>query len=398
MNRKLLRIDMKNLPIYIALIPFLYPRGFAEYFSGYSMFFTIWMYVALLWSALYFVYSLTRHFQKYNNTIFFMFLYFIVMITITVIKMQGIGNGLQKMFVAPALCIVCYIFIGNNAKRFINCLSNVLIVLFTLNITLFNPLLWTSYFGAMELHIVFLGHVQVVSQIGLLGVIASYILKRLDIKMRLKSNILFGLAIINMICSMTAASLLSLGILFVGIVYIYLSKNKTILLLDSRKYFWIYVVSNILMFILFVFQGRHISILGVTMNGRTLIWESAIKKWQEQKLFGYGVHGVLLQTFWSSWVGEGLGMNYAHNQIMQGLLDGGIILVIAFSLMIIAYIKRIKRVQDIKFRAMLNLWLIIMFFIMSFESSMEYFYFYIGLSIFLYAPEIEKGFRHKGDV
>lgn len=47
MNIKL-RVNRKRLMDWLILIPFLYPKGFAEYSSSYKMFFALWLYMAII--------------------------------------------------------------------------------------------------------------------------------------------------------------------------------------------------------------------------------------------------------------------------------------------------------------------------------------------------------------
>lgn len=44
---------IKNIMIYFILIPFLFPKGFAEYYSSYRNFYLIWLAGSLILMLLY---------------------------------------------------------------------------------------------------------------------------------------------------------------------------------------------------------------------------------------------------------------------------------------------------------------------------------------------------------
>ena len=84
-------------------------------------------------------------------------------------------------------------------------------------------------------------------------------------------------------------------------------------------------------------------------------------------IFGYGIDGILLHTFWTEWSGGGF--NYAHNQILQNLLDGGVMLTISFWIMIFAFIKPAKKIPEVKYRVFVNSSIIALLFVMIFDST-----------------------------
>ena len=52
-----LTIKKYDILLYLILIPFLYPRGFQEYIGTYKMFFTGWLYLAIILIVVVFVLS-----------------------------------------------------------------------------------------------------------------------------------------------------------------------------------------------------------------------------------------------------------------------------------------------------------------------------------------------------
>lgn len=127
----------------------------------------------------------------------------------------------------------------------------------------------------------------------------------------------------------------------------------------------------------------------ISLNGRNYVWKEGMRLFSERKLFGYGVHGVLIKVFWSRWTGDGEGMNYAHNQMVQVLLDGGIVLFICFLAMLRYYIYPLKYVEKSD-AAFAKVCLIAVFVVMVVESTFEYYYIIFFLSLVAYLPEILK--------
>ena len=100
----------------------------------------------------------------------------------------------------------------------------------------------------------------------------------------------------------------------------------------------------------------------------------AIESFFKSPIYGYGANGVLIKVFWSYWVGDGQGMNYMHNQILQILNDGGIILFAAFIYMLYIAMSTIDKLKGKKIRYQISTFIAIILIVMTFESIMEYFY------------------------
>ena len=125
---------------------------------------------------------------------------------------------------------------------------------------------------------------------------------------------------------------------------------------------------------------------GLTFSGRKFVWSNAILHIFEKPLLGFGIDGVLLTTFWTKWSGQGF--NYAHNQILQNLIDGGVILCISFWLMMFIYASYIDRLEVKKYRVLSNSILSVLLFVMIFDSTTVYCYMFIFLSILVKLPQV----------
>ena len=104
-------------------------------------------------------------------------------------------------------------------------------------------------------------------------------------------------------------------------------------------------------------------------------------------LSGYGAYGVLIKTFWHDWENSN-GMNYAHNEVLQLLLDGGIILLVAYIAMCIVLLRNRQQGVTKNVAYWFNAFLIAFLAVGICESLTEYNYFYIFLIINLFLPSI----------
>ena len=388
-----LRYNSYDAFLYLILIPFLYPRGFAEYVPLFKTFFDLWLLAAMALIVLLFVFQIVRQKITPRPCLFYVFLYYALFIVITLTVLGSVNEGVQKLFVAPVLCLFSLICLECHKKSFLRCVSNILIVNFLLNLTIFHPIFFPAYFSE-SVHILFLGHVQVVAPLGILGIYISYLLYRLDSENRGKAILLLLLSLGNMLFSQTSASMITIVILTLGFLLAYVFKLRGFLCLHPYVYVFIYLGLNLLMIYYvqnFIEADVNTTTDATTLNGRVFIWNEAMTLIEKKPITGYGAYGVLLQMFWHA---TGDGMNYAHNELLQKMMDGGVVLLVAFLLLLFAYVKPIQRLrQDRRFMAMTSLCLIAMLFIMIFESLTEYYYIFIFLSLLAHSPEFVELFQ-----
>lgn len=385
MRENFLRIKVSQYEflLYLILVPFLCPKGFMEFSQKYRLFFTIWLYCAMVLILTMFLSKVFCQKMRYKHCILIMILYYLTFILITFLVQGSITEGTQKMFAAPALCLLCAMCLKNKPAIFIKCVGDILIVNFFLNISVFSPLFWNEYFDVGK-HIIFLGHVQVASQFGILGVFISYLLK-LD-EQKKKASCLLTLSIITMLASGTAASFIAVGLLLFFYVFRkeLITANNTFF--KTGMIITVFVGLNLMCaFLLEVVKyGTLNSIFTAVTNGRTFIWREGLNLMNGHWLWGYGAYGVQIKVFWSP-----EGMNYAHNEMLQRLLDGGIILTVLFILLLYAYTKNIRKAHNKQMIYWASAMLLIILVIMLFESVTEYYYYFILLSLMAYLPEIE---------
>lgn len=382
-------VNVKNWFLYIILIPFLYPRGFDEYIPAYKNFFTLWLLVAIICIFILFLFELSKGIISEKPYFYWCMLYFFVMFIITFTIKQSFTGGLKKVFAIPSLCILCVIYFKKNPKMLIKSINNLLILIFLLNTTIFNPLLWKEYFEPITNHMTFLGHVQVGAQIGLIGILFAYLEYYFYPGNKKRIFLQVMLSAISMAISFTSAAYIALIIL---LVFYFLRKSKfqRIFMFKGQVYALVYFFINILLFIFIFNYGTSLTLLGFSLNGRGFIWREALNSFSNSPVYGYGVNGILIKVFWSYWTGDGQGMNYMHNQILQVLNDGGIILFIFFTLMIFSGLKNFNKLQISGLKFWSVVCMVIMLFIMTFESTMEYSYVFFMFAAFAYLPDIAK--------
>lgn len=117
-----------------------------------------------------------------------------------------------------------------------------------------------------------------------------------------------------------------------------------------------------------------LNIGNLSLNGRGFIWEKAIESFLKSPIWGYGVHGTLIQVFWSKWNDDGSGMNYMHNQLLQVANDGGLILLVLYVLMIYTVMDSIDKIPNKRIQKRCGGFMLAVLVVMSFESGLEYVY------------------------
>lgn len=143
-----IKIRTSNIVWYLALLPFLFPTGFAEYCIAYKKFRVTILGIATLIIILREIYLLARKKGRLpiSEPFFFVVLYHLVLLIITLFEQGTVTQGLQKIFITPALCILLDEGCRTDFKNIINVLCNILIGIFALNLFVFNQWFFPRYF------------------------------------------------------------------------------------------------------------------------------------------------------------------------------------------------------------------------------------------------------------
>jgi O-antigen ligase len=204
------------------------------------------------------------------------------------------------------------------------------------------------YFWATRNHII---------SLALATVALGYILKSLGLEKRKKYNFFLIYTIIEVLIlrSSTAIIAMTCFMAFVVINRVYSYKNRPInlkLTISSG------IVLQILL-VVFRIQERFSAVISVlfgkdtTLSGRTGLWEQALLTipshlfWGQGNSSAAGLNGWLTMSFWNP-ITSTLDDTYyvAHNQFLEILLNGGLVMLLFFLLAIFFAIRNVRKITD----------------------------------------------------
>lgn len=353
---------------YLVLIPLLAPKGLDFLIPGYKSFMTFWSMLALAMVLLDSVFRLHGR-RRISSPYFGLFAYFIVAFVVSVFSVKGIVNGLQELFFYPVAFL--YLIELDQAEFREYCVASAYILCALFLAELLVP---ASLFAG-NYHMTFLGHVQVFSQYGLLAFTLACFIYLKKWASRFVAILLATLGLISMFAVDADSAHLCIAVFVIALLVKMISPS------DWRIDFRIIVALSIVVsgFIVWVTIARRSPLIGTsldwTFNGRLFVWESASNLIKDSFLFGYGVENSVITTFWSS------GMSYAHNQVMQSLVDGGVVLLIAMVWMLCSVARCVNHISDNKVRSVAVSVLCSLLFVLIFDSFTPYSYVYILLAL-----------------
>lgn len=155
--------------------------------------------------------------------------------------------------------------------------------------------------------------------------------------------VLVALTLFAMYYEWVGTGIIALVIYFgLLVVYKYFCRIRNLFTVDILITFS--VILNILIVfarIQNLFKFIIVDILGksLTISGRTYIWDAAIKMIQKKLLLGWGVETYSVEVFFGDY-------SYLHNQILQFLMEGGLIGVCLFALCTILCCWKLRRFRN----------------------------------------------------
>ncbi len=200
-----------------------------------------------------------------------------------------------------------------------------------------------------------------------------------------KNDICIFLAIVTSFLSGSSTSLICSLLIIIMYIISSISNNK--LIKNGKFLFVIYVV---LMYFLLMdnsfFNNLFSLITGKTgFTGRTNIWIKAIDLIKASPIFGYGVIDEGYIKIWG-------GTLAAHNTILEILLQSGIIGLLLWISIILAFRKDISKISNNKIKSIFIISLFVNLISLSMESFIHSVYFFamIALGAAMYQNEKEK--------
>lgn len=374
-SSKYLNITTKSeLYIYAVIFAILCPRGPIELSSAYKYVFTLftWGIVALIWLRFFMRFPVNKH--TVNKEYLPAVLYFVFAIIISLAVKRSVSGGLQQLFAYPTFFLFICEEMRRNSKTVIKAFAGILTVLLAMNFPL-TPII----FRRVLYHITFLGHVQMISQFGVLAIFIAVIGFMSDVLSRRKACLLAALTFLNMMTTDASSAVLS-AVIIVAVLIVYIFKLYNLFCFKSQIYVGIMVAFSFFIIVAACKSWLVGMVPDYTFSGRSYIWREVFQRFSESPIYGYGIEGILIKPFW---VGPNGGFNYAHNQIMQNILDGGVILFTLFWAMILSLAQSINKMKNKILVIVSNAALICTLFMMVFDSVSLYCYSYVLFAIIM---------------
>lgn len=370
-KKKIERLTITQASIYLILFPYLYPRGFAELYDSYKAFFTAWLYLAMVLALAYLFVRASRTQLSLTIQRIAASSFFVSNIIVTAIVQGGFSEGLQTLFAWPVLCLWLTIAFSNNHTFILNAIHNIQILDLIMQLIIYMLGTFSS-----TIHLTYLGHVQLIGQVCLFSLLVGFLSLITRSVGKLKSIMLIVLSLI--VCFIADAD--SAKLVLVLTIVAFMLKGAGLSSFFRRHLVFLLIGLFALSVVVIGLSTNRSDFLGVdwSLSGRNFIWDEALGLIRDSPLLGYGVMGVEMTLFW------GGVMNYAHNQLLQCMLDGGLIVTVLFIVMMISYAKLASNISHPDIRYCFGCALIILMLLMIFDSVSWYPFVYMILSLISY--------------
>lgn len=322
MNTKIPKIRVE---LFFLLFPYLSPLGLNS-IKGFKIIILSWMMISMVITILLWIQK-----PRFNLFTGVGIAYFLYIIIITIIETGGIGDGLRKMFGAPCLFLLIDYWMRVNKNELLKTMLHISFIEELLNLLLWNVKVFSGDQYLLGIRTYF-------PLFGVFGIYVALLCMEFGISGTKRIGMLtIAMAILSNFITWSSTGVVAIVIIMGMLFFVKHEKLERIVdICDCKKLIPIGVALNVgVVFfnVQYYFSFIISNVLGesLMLNGRSIIWDSAIKLIKEKLIFGYGVYGVYipLPDWW------GTSYNYAHNQILQFLLDGGLIATILFGLLIV---------------------------------------------------------------
>lgn len=373
------KLSFVDLVEWFILFAFLLPRGYIEYSQTYKLFSQLCTWAAVGLALAVVIMYADRVFRRVSSSALAVALYFVLAAVITLFSREVDGGGLQQLFAYPVLCLYVVFAMRTRPAHFLLTVDLLCLLLFGANL-----LVGRSFFAGI-LHMSLLGHVQMYAQLGIVSLYAAACYWMLYRRHRLLLLFQTVLTLYTLLTADADSAVLTAALLFLFGLF-YLLRLYDFLLLPSAFYLFCGLLLSATVIYVTAVAPSIGARLGLSdLNGRRFIWEEALRLFRARPLFGYGIDGVKIRVFWSVYTDPN-GFNYAHAQLMQNLLDGGIVLTVAFWGMLCAFCRRMDRVQAKCYRAATNAMLTALMIVSAFDAFTIYCYGFLFFAMVMGMP------------
>ncbi|MDQ1143766.1 O-antigen ligase [Bacillus sp. SORGH_AS 510] len=332
-----IKIYRSRALLFFLLFPYIYPIGL-DAIPVFKILFIIWGLVSMV--CVVYLYFFRGFVVRLYPALIIVFHFFLLIITLYI--NGDIPAGLKKLFLFPCAVLLCDLWCRKNPKLL---LKTMLDVFFFEQI--FNLLFWNVKIFENDQFL--LGIRTDFPIVGFLTIYVALLCRYLKIGgTKYKAYIAIVASILSIFLAWVSTGIVALLLLFALLVMIrfrwferllnFCDNTKLIPLGIFLNYGFVFSsTSNI-------FSGFITSFLGEStdLNGRGIIWKLTLRAVAESPWLGYGVYGIYIEMpeWW------GVSYNYVHTQSLQLLIDGGIVALVCFLLILIVIGKEINRGQD----------------------------------------------------
>ena len=378
---------IQTLVNYFIVFTVFFPRGLFVFNQSYTIFTILtWTSVILIIFIL-FKDRKTIHNQIKKHSLAKQLLiassFFVYTLINTILNKGNLSNGLQELIAYPIFFSYFLYSAKKDSKLLINNIINIVTFLLVLN------LITMELFTSNHVHMLLTGHVQTISQICIIGILSIvYAMKKYN-----KSKLFSALSIITIFTNLFIADASSAQITAIALLFfLLLSRTKlyTLINLSPRLLIILCLLSNLFIPMLSIYNNtnNHNEIELLDFSGRSFVWKDTTNKILDNPITGYGVNGIEIDVFWNTWQKDIGSLFYTHNQLLQCLLDGGIISTILFYAMMYICIRSFTLLsRTSRYRYLFSSTFICYAMIMSVESPIIYPYIFIFLALLYTLPK-----------
>lgn len=374
-SKGVLRIFHSEFFFLFLLFPFIRPQGIDLGFLK-----NLWLFISMLIVTVLAVKNFPLWYRE--KCIKYYSLYFVSMLLITVFLTGNIVVGIEKIYAAPVLCVFLTLWLKKNPDLTIKSIVDIFAIYQIISI-----LTWNLSFLEKS-NFTFMGVRTLNGIIGVLCIFLGLLYWQLSCskKEKWKCILLISGSLVEIFGRWISTGIAAIFIfLMVFLFYDRKMVSRSKLIGNPAIMVFIGFFINYLICIVQIqeyFVTIITQVLGetISLNGRVFIWENALEKIYKSPIWGYGVYGVYVQM--SQYWGDGnTAFNYVHNQLLQVLLDGGIVLLVSFVILHLYMARSISKIKNVRIRSICIASMFAFLIVMISEEPANYLFYFVYVSI-----------------